>query len=220
MTRSPDGEAGETEDPPDRLAALAAQTLAVYERNATRFDRERSRHLHERAWLERFVADLPTGAPLLDLGCGAGEPIATWLRDRGFAVTGLDGAPAMLALARARAPEGDWRQGDMRTLELADRFAGIVAWDSFFHLTAAEQRACLPRLARHLRPGGRLMATVGPAAGAVTGRVGDEMVHHASLDPSDYGAILRANGLRLLRFVVEDPACGRRTVLLAERGAG
>ena len=44
----------------------------------------------------------------------------------------------------------------MRTLDLGRRFGGIVAWDSFFHLTADEQRALIPRLAGHLLPGRRL----------------------------------------------------------------
>ena len=74
---------------------------------------------------------------MLDLGCGTGEPIAQWFKAEGFAVTGMDFATAMLDIARARWPKDDWRVGDMRKLNLGDeRFDGLIAWDSFFHLTS------------------------------------------------------------------------------------
>lgn len=197
------------------LDALADGTVAVYERQGARFDAERPKGLHERLWLDRFTARLPPGGHVLDLGCGAGDPIAGFLRESGFRVTGLDAATAMLEIARARDPSGDWRQGDMRALDLPERFDGILGWNSFFHLTPDDQRATLPLLARHLVPGGALMLTVGPRAGEVEGRVGGERVYHASLAPTEYEAILTRLGLRILVFTKEDPACDLQTVLLA-----
>ncbi len=198
-------------------ADSADDVAGVYERQAARFDRDRSRTLFEADWLERFAADLPDGARVLDLGCGAGEPIARWLIERGFEVTGIDVAFAMIDLARHRWPEGDWHQGDMRTLDLPDRFDGIIGWNSFFHLTADEQRECLPRLARHLEPGGSLMLTVGPKAGERWGTVGKEAIYHASLSPAAYATLLEENGLRLAAFVAEDNACAGHSILLARK---
>lgn len=217
------GQSGQHDDDPgdstmtEDLARLAQRTQEVYERNAARFDAERSKGLHERRWLARFVAGLPAGATILDLGCGAGEPIAAHLLDSGFQVTGVDASRAMIAIARHRWPHGDWRVADMRRLDLAVRFDGILGWNSFFHLTRPEQRALLPRLAERLNPGGRLMLTVGPRDCEEVGRVGDDAVYHASLAPGDYATILNAAGMRMLDFVVEDPECGLQTVLLAVR---
>ncbi|WP_281260008.1 class I SAM-dependent methyltransferase [Hasllibacter halocynthiae] len=167
--------------------------------------------------MRRFVDVLPPNAAVLDLGCGGGEPIAAWLRVRGLAVTGLDLSETMLALARARHPEGDWRRGDMRTLDLPERFDGIVAWDSFFHLTPAEQPPALAQMATHLRRGGTLLTTVGPRAGEATGTVGGASIYHASLSPAGYAAALEAAGLRMTRFVAEDPEADRHSVLMAVR---
>lgn len=199
------------------LSALAGETQAVYERNAARFDAERPKHLIERAWLNRFLEGLPAGAAILDLGCGAGDPIAAYMISRGFRVTGVDASRAMIRLAREKAPSGDWRIGDMRTLNLEERFDGIVGWDSFFHLTRDEQRAVLPRLAGHLNAGGRLMLTVGPADGEVDGHVGDDRVYHASLAPDAYRALLREHGVTVTDFVAEDPTCDFHTILLARK---
>ncbi len=189
--------------------------LPTYRRQAGAWDRGRPTVLFEQPWLDRFAALLPPGGRVLDLGCGTGVPIARWLMDRGFAVTGIDGAPEMLELARAHLPEAEWIETDMRTLALDRRFDGIVAWDSFFHLTPDAQRAMFPIFAAHLAPGGALMFTSGPAAGEAWGRVGTEPVYHASLAPEDYVALMAAEGLALRGYLAEDPDCDRHTVWLA-----
>ena len=192
----------------------------VYDAQAARWDAERSRGLFEKPWLDRFLAHVPNAGRVLDLGCGAGEPIARYLMDRGCAVTGVDFSAAMLAIARARLPHGRWIEADMRGLELGERFDGIAAWDSFFHLTQDEQRAMIPRLADHLRPGGALLLTVGPEASEVLGHVGGEPVYHASLSPAEYATRLGEAGLSIVNFIPEDPHCDNHSVLLAVAEVG
>jgi ubiquinone/menaquinone biosynthesis C-methylase UbiE len=202
----------------DDLRAAASATPGVYERQASSFDAARSKGLHERTWLHRFTSGLPPRGRLLDLWCGSGDPIAAYLSGLGFRVVGMDLSHAMLDLARRRFPQGDWRHGDMRALDLpGERFDGMLGWNSFFHLAPDEQRAALPRFADHLAPGGALMLTVGPAAGETLGRVGGEPVYHASLAPDEYERILDRLGLSISHFVKQDPACASQTVLLARR---
>ncbi len=205
-----------TSPDPD-LTALAATTQDVYERNARRFDAERSKELHERVWLDRFLSLTGEAGRVLDLGCGTGDPIAAYMTKRGFNVIGIDASAAMLAIARERFPAGDWRQGDMRHLDLPETFDGIIAWNSFFHLRQDEQRSVLRRLAEHLNPGGALMLTVGPRAGEVAGHVGDDPVYHSSLAPEEYEDALARLSLDIVRFTKEDPDCGQQSVLLAQR---
>ena len=198
---------------------LSGRTQAVYERNAESYDARRSRALFEARWLRRFSGAMPEGGRVLDLGCGSGRPIAGWLIGEGFRLTGADFSEPMLQLARARWPNGDWRLSDMRTLDLPDRFDGIIGWDSFFHLTPDEQRACLPRLARHLNPGGVLMVTVGSIEGEVTGFVGEDPVYHASLSVAEYATLLDGCGMRMTAYLAEDPDCDYHSVMMAVRGA-
>jgi len=194
-----------------------AGNRAVYRAAAEGWDRQRPRVFFERGWIDRWLSHVPQGAPVLDLGCGAGEPIAAHLVARGHPVTGVDFAPEMLAIARARMPGQSWIEADMRSLALGTRFGGIVGWDSFFHLTRAEQRATIPRLADHLEPGGALLLTVGPREGEAWGTVAGRPVSHASLSPEGYRAALAAAGLERLAFVPEDPGCDAHSVLLARR---
>lgn len=190
---------------------------AVYEAAAAVFDETRDRRLVEGRWLARFLALVPQGAAVLDLGCGAGEPISAHLVSAGHPVTGVDFATAMLDRARARFPGETWIEADMRTLDLGQRFGGIVAWDSFFHLPGDEQRALIPRLAGHLQPGGALLFTAGPDAGEAWGEVGGAPVWHESLSPAGYATALEESGLLVRGFIAEDPDCADRSVWLARR---
>ncbi len=202
------GRPGPTTEAPDDLRA-------VYERQAKLFDNQRSRALFERDWLDRLLAHTRPGDCVLDVGCGSGEPIARHVIGRGRRVCGIDFAAPMLEIARRRFPAERWLLGDMRHLELGEAFAAVIGWDSFFHLTADEQRATLPRLARHVAPGGGLLLTVGPAEGEAWGEVGGEPVHHASLAIEEYERILATAGLRVEGFVPNDAACAGHSVLLA-----
>lgn len=211
----PIGHGERTAPPADE--ALAARTQEVYERQAGRFDAERPKSLHEREWLERFLDLVEPGGRILDLGCGAGEPIAAHMMREGFDVVGYDASAAMLEIARARHPHGDWRRGDMRDLDLLERFDGILAWNSFFHLMPDEQRDVLSRIARHMNRGAALMLTVGPRASEETGWVGGEAVYHASLSPTEYRERLAAGDVDVLELVLEDPSCDDQTVLLGRK---
>lgn len=204
---------------PDKSAldAARAQMKRVYETKAQGWDRRRPRALHERAWLERFRARLPEGGGVLDIGCGAGEPVARYLREAGYSVTGVDYSAPMIELAKARLPDARWIVGDMRALALGETFDGVIGWDSFFHLTMEEQRAALPLLAAHLAAGGALLLTVGPEAGETTGMVEGEAVYHGSLDFEEYREILAREGFRDIVFAAEDPDCDFHSVLLASK---
>jgi SAM-dependent methyltransferase len=197
----------------------AHDIIGLYQRHAAAFDAQRGRGLMERAWLDRFTALIPPGGAVLDLGCGMGEPIAAHLIAAGFRVTGVDSAPSLLALCRARFPLQDWVLADMRGLDLGRRFDGLLAWDSFFHLDHADQRAMFPVFARHAAPGAALMFTSGPSEGVALGCFEGEALHHASLSPGEYRGLLAAHGFAVVAHRAEDPECGGHTIWLARRDA-
>jgi SAM-dependent methyltransferase len=191
--------------------------IPLYQRHAQAYDRLRSRSLFEKAWLDAFAALLPAGGSVLDIGCGMGEPIAGDLIGRGFVFTGIDSSPDMIAMARARFPQQTWEVVDMRTLSFGHMFDGLIAWDSFFHLTPDDQRRMFAIFRDHAAPRAALMFTSGPAHGEAIGEFEGEPLYHASLNPAEYRALLDAHGFRVLRHVTDDPACGGHTVWLAHR---
>jgi hypothetical protein len=132
----------------------------------------------------------------------------------------VDASAPAIDRARERLPAGTWICADMRSLDLDDAFDGLLAWDSLFHLTPADQRALFKVLGARAAPGATLMFTSGPDAGTAMGEFGGDPLHHASLSPDAYRRLLAAEGFDVLDFAPEDPDCGGHSVWLARRRLG
>ncbi|MFJ3076539.1 class I SAM-dependent DNA methyltransferase [Pseudomonas sp. NPDC087029] len=195
----------------------ADQIIDLYDRNASTWNDLRGNRLIERKWIERFHALLQPTATVLDLGCGSGQPVARFLIESGLSVVGVDSSTQMIALCTAQFPNQHWLQADMRTLDLARQFAGILAWNSFFHLKPDDQRQMFAVFQRHAAPGALLMFTSGPSHGEALGEFQGETLYHASLDPQEYRARLHEHGFEVLDHIAEDPDSGGLTVWLARR---
>ncbi|MCV2880813.1 class I SAM-dependent methyltransferase [Actibacterium sp. XHP0104] len=192
----------------------AEDILSTYSRVAQGFARSRDKSLFERRWLDRMLAHAP-GRKVLDLGCGTGKPIATYLADRRADITGVDGAAEMIEMFQANLPHANAVHADMRGLDLGEQFDAILAWNSFFHLSAEDQRAMFAVFAAHAAPKAVLMFTSGQAAGEAIGEVEGEPVYHASLAPREYRKLLAEHGFEVVKFVPEDPDCRGHSVWLA-----
>ena len=193
----------------------ADRIIGLYERHALSWDTVRDRSLFERPWLDRFSELAARNGSILDLGCGSGEPIARHFIEQGFRLTGVDASQAMIAMCRDRFPEQTWIVRDMRKLDLDSRCDGIIAWDSFFHLTQNDQRRIFPIFQRHARPNAALMFTSGPRRGDAIGSYKGEPLFHASLGPDEYRALLHEHGFEVVLHAAEDPTCGGHTIWLA-----
>ena len=65
------------------------------------------------------------GTRFLDLGCGGGGS-SVLANERGAQVSGLDAAEALVAIARDRVPNGDFRVGDLEELPYDDNTFDVV----------------------------------------------------------------------------------------------
>jgi SAM-dependent methyltransferase len=111
------------------------------------------------------------GSRLLDAGCGAGGASMLAAR-RGAHVNGVDAAEALLAIARQRVPDGDFRLGDLEALPYADEiFDAVLAADVLPYVAAP--LAALRELRRVCAPGGRIAVAVWSTA--------EECAHQAIL---------------------------------------
>jgi SAM-dependent methyltransferase len=198
------------------VTSEAERIIGLYQRHARAWASDRGARLFEDSWLDRFRGLLPPPAAVLDLGCGSGTPIAAYLMEQGCAVTGVDSSPEMIAMCQESFPDGDWRVADMRRLALGRTFGGLIAWDSFIHLSHDDQRGMFPIFRNHAARGAALMFTSGPAHGEAIGAFRGEPLYHASLDGAEYRALLGDQDFEVVAHVVEDPTCGGRTVWLAK----
>ena len=98
------------------------------------------------------ATNVGAGTRYLDVGCGSGLA-ARLAADRGARVSGVDAAEPLLAIARERVPDGDFRCADIETLPFADATFDVVAGFNAFQY-AGNPVAALADARRVTRPGG------------------------------------------------------------------
>jgi ubiquinone/menaquinone biosynthesis C-methylase UbiE len=88
-----------------------------------------------------------------DVGCGPGH-VTRFVAQRHPDVVGVDLSPVMIDVAREAGPSMRFTVGSMLALPAGDGdWAGIVAFYSIIHLSAADRAAACREFARVLRPG-------------------------------------------------------------------
>lgn len=123
-------------------------------------DRHGFDHVKE---LEEFASLLPKNAKVLDVGCGAGVPVAKFLVDSGFEVVGVDFSENMLRLARKNMPQISFIRKDMAKLDFADNsFDGLTAFYSIIHVPREKHSLLFKSFNRILKPNGIMLACMGP----------------------------------------------------------
>lgn len=95
------------------------------------------------------------GTAYLDAGCGAGMA-AGIAAERGANVSGFDAAEALLEIARARVPAGDFRTADLEAVPFADGSFDVITGFNAFQFAGDPVRA-LSEARRVARPRGRVV---------------------------------------------------------------
>jgi ubiquinone/menaquinone biosynthesis C-methylase UbiE len=113
--------------------------------------------------LGEFVSLLPKNAKVLDVGCGAGVPVAQFLVDFGFDVTGIDFSKNMLKLAGRNVPKAKFLLKDMTKLDFeADSIDGLTALYSVIHVPREKHFSLFQSFHRILKPQGIMLVCLGP----------------------------------------------------------
>ena len=141
------------------VARIARLTLEHYDQRAADFwEGTRAHDVSQNlAALLQAIATPPPHA-ILDFGCGPGRDLKT-LSDLGHVAVGLDGAARFVAMARAHSRCEVWQQDFLRLALPAERFDGVFANASLFHVPGQELPRVLRDLWRTLKPSGVLFTS-------------------------------------------------------------
>jgi SAM-dependent methyltransferase len=147
--------------------------------------------------VERFTEGLPSGAAVIDLGCGAGVPTTARLAER-FAVTGVDISAEQLHRARRLVPGARFVHANMTAFDPGEASVdGVTACYSLTHVPADHQPEMLRKIASWLRPGGAVLASLGTGGGDCSGEWLGVPMFFSSIDPDAARNLLTAAGLAI-----------------------
>ena len=110
--------------------------------------------------VRQWARTLPSGAAVIDLGCGPGFPLTEILVAEGLDVFAIDAAPSCVQAFRRNLPKTPVICEAVQDSTFFDRiFEGILAWGLIFLLSPEDQRRLIQGIADILVPGGRLLFT-------------------------------------------------------------
>lgn len=174
-----------------------------YEAVASEFVARREQSSIGSATVRIWARSLPSGASILDLGCGHGVPISMALMNDGFVIYGVDASRTLTAAFRRQFPHAHVACEAVEDSRFFGRtFDGIVAVGLMFLLPAEVQRDLIGKVALALNPGGKFLFT-SPVqtctwTDVLTGR------QSLSLGVEEYKAVLSAAGLTLVAEYVDE----------------
>ncbi len=150
---------------------------------------------------EQFCSCLPSGARVLDLGCGPGIPYDLHLARRGYSLTGVDFCMKHLRSARRHVPQARLICGDISDISVPDEsFQAALSLYTIFHLPRESHKEMFRSIYRTLEPVGVGLLTLGTSdseCGEETDWLGARMVWSSFL-PTENEMMLQEANFRIL----------------------
>lgn len=133
------------------MTCYSSSTVDYYDTNAEEYIQSTIRlDLHE--LYKPFLRQLPSGAHILDAGCGSGRDTKAFL-DLGFRVTAIDASSELARLATIYTGQV-CQVMFFHEMKFQDEFDGIWACASILHVPKSEMDIVMPLFIRALKPGG------------------------------------------------------------------
>ncbi len=170
-----------------------------YEANAATFIRCRSKGIDGvgAASVRHWARSLPPNATVLDVGCGAGDPISKVLVEEGLTVYAMDASLSMVQVFQQNFPNTPVACEAAEDSSFFNRqFDAIIAWGLMFLLPVETQKTVITKMAHALYSGGRLLFT----APSQKMKWNDAItkIESVSLGAAEYKELLAASGLSLI----------------------
>ena len=127
----------------------------------------RTFHIDPSPFLEPLLKWIPSGARILDVGCGSGRDLL-WLKNLGYRVTGFEKSPALAAIAleKANAPV---IVGDFETYDFSEFFVdAVILVGALVHIPPERFCRILRNILRAVKPAGHVLLTLKEGLGRRT----------------------------------------------------
>jgi 2-polyprenyl-3-methyl-5-hydroxy-6-metoxy-1,4-benzoquinol methylase len=132
-----------------------------YTKIAEAYHKQRTRYA-SKTLLNRFSKFIPKKSKILDVGSGAGVPVAKFLSEKGYKVTGIDFAEEMVKLAKKNVPEADFIKMDMTKMKFKpNTFDGAVSFYAIIHIPKEKHIKVYQVLHKIIKPKGIILFNTG-----------------------------------------------------------
>ncbi len=142
-----------------------------------------------------FAKKIKPNGSILDIGCGSGLPITKYLCDKGFAVTGIDYSDKMIEMAKKSSIPANFILSDFFDFTTSEKFDGIIAWDSLWHITKSKQESIYPKISNLLKPNGLFLFTHGNVDDEHIDTMMGEQFYYSALSEADIVENINRNNL-------------------------
>ena len=159
------------------------ETVAVYDQQADKY-LEMVNSAETDAALTQFLAHVPEGGSILDLGCGPGNYAAT-MQSRGFNVTATDASLAMVEIARQHETI-EVHQATFEDLDDVNLYDGIWANFSLLHATREDFPRYLNKVATALKPKGHLHLGMKTGTAESRDKIGRHYAYYSVQELNDH----------------------------------
>lgn len=176
---------------------------AAYDKIAKEFQERRSSTIGI-DYVDRFISYLSHEPKVLDIGCGTGVPLTRFMVASGCKVHGIDISREMLKLASENVPDASFEQANIVDWHTDNRYDGIIAWDSLFHLSMEHQKTVIPKILRLLRSQGVALFTAGGAKGEITSDMFGVKFYYSALSIDEYLEMIAEENCAVLFNELDD----------------
>jgi len=112
-------------------------------------------------YLKKLVGLLARGSKILDLGCGAGIPVAKFL-SQFYKVVGVDISTRQIELAKKNVPKAVFIRKDITKVSFPPgSFDAVVSFYTIIHIPREQHKEILKKIYKMLKPGGYFLGTMG-----------------------------------------------------------
>lgn len=190
-----------------------------YNKIAEQWAESRNREFLSKLVVE-FASKVKRGGKILDIGCGTGAPIATYLSSQSFSVTGIDISEKLLQKAIERdIPNTELFLCDFFDFDPKGKYDGVIAFDSFFHFPKEKQKLIYERVSGWMNNDAYLLFTHGSEDGEITGEMFNERFYYSSLRKDHHFSLLSDAGFEIIWFKEKyiEKGTDRALVVLAHK---
>lgn len=163
-----------------------------------------------------FVDRLAPDGNVLDIGCGTGRPVAQYLSDRNFFVTGIDISREMINKARAlRLKNAVFMHQDIADFSTATLFDGVIAFDSIWHVAKHKQPDVYRKIASLMKEDAYLLFTHGNRDGETVGTMFGQKFYYGAMSVDELTALFSEIGLKIVSLTehYKEQTTGERDLL-------